>query len=189
MRTATIPLVLLALTASLPADAPRPRPIEWAQAMIGTSLENFYRVDEHLYRSGQPDREEMVEIAALGIRNVLNLRSYHDDRDEAEGLDLRLFQIATEADDISAEEIEDALEVIHRAEGPILVHCWHGSDRTGAVVAAYRMVLQGRTADEAWDEMLNGGYGLHPLFADHMRDVLFSLDVPAIRQRLGLTTE
>lgn len=46
----------------------------------------------------------------------------------------------------------------------MVVHCWHGSDRTGAVIAAYRIVQQGWSQHDAIDEMINGGYGFHPIF-------------------------
>jgi protein tyrosine/serine phosphatase len=157
--------------------------------MIESSLENFHRVDDRLYRSAQPDSEAMAEVEALGIRVVLNLRSLHDDEDEAEGVDLRLFHVPTEADDITVEQIEEALAVIQLTTGPTLVHCWHGSDRTGVVVAAYRMVVQDWSLEEAWNEMIHGGFGFHDTFEEHMREVLLELDIEGIRQRLGVSLD
>jgi protein tyrosine/serine phosphatase len=49
-----------------------------------------------------------------------------------------------------------ALERIHRALGEgdrVLVHCTAGAQRTGAVVALYRTLLQGRAVPEVIDEM------------------------------------
>ncbi|MBN1476028.1 dual specificity protein phosphatase family protein [Candidatus Sumerlaeota bacterium] len=181
--------LLLTLALPLHADLPRPRPLIWAQPMIGSSLENFHCVNDHLYRSAQPDSEALAEVAALGIQVVLNLRSGHDDEDEAEGLDLRLFRVPAEADEITVEQIEEALAVIQLTRGPTLVHCWHGSDRTGVVMAAYRMVVQDWSLDEAWDEMVNGGFGFHEEYMEHMREVLLDLDVEGIRQRLGVSLD
>ena len=50
---------------------------------------------------------------------------------------------------------------IRRASGPVLVHCLHGSDRTGTIVAMYRIVEQGWTREAAIAEMTGGGYGYH----------------------------
>ena len=48
--------------------------------------------------------------------------------------------------------------------GPYLVHCQHGADRTGTMVAMYRMVIQGWSREKAVDELVNGGYGFHPMW-------------------------
>ena len=42
---------------------------------------------------------------------------------------------------VSQEQLIDALRIIKNRKGPVLLHCWHGSDRTGATVAAYRIVF------------------------------------------------
>ena len=49
---------------------------------------------------------------------------------------------------------------------PVYVHCLYGSDRTGAMVALYRMALQQWSAKAAIEEMKNGGFGFHMVFAN-----------------------
>lgn len=44
------------------------------------------------------------------------------------------------------------------ADGNVLVHCLHGEDRTGMVIAAYRMIVEGWSADQATKEMLSMGF-------------------------------
>ena len=48
-----------------------------------------------------------------------------------------------------------------RSCGPFFVHCQHGSDRTGVCIAAYRIVVQGWTKQDAIREMTGGNYGFH----------------------------
>ena len=67
--------------------------------------------------------------------------------------------------------------------GPVLVHCWHGADRTGMVVALYRMVEQGWTREAAIEEMLEGGYGYHSVWKDIIT-FLETVDVEALRRAL-----
>jgi protein tyrosine/serine phosphatase len=67
---------------------------------------------------------------------------------------------------ITRDGIISALKLIKSAEGrgPVLVHCKHGADRTGVVIAMYRILYQGWTKEQAVDEMENGGYNFHSIF-------------------------
>ena len=76
------------------------------------------------------------------------------------------------------------LRILGDAErGPVLVHCKHGADRTGMVVALYRMVYQGWDRQKAIQEMRKGGYGFHSIYRGlvrHLQDV----DVVALRDQV-----
>ena len=81
----------------------------------------------------------------------------------------------------------DFLRIVSTAEfQPVLVHCRHGSDRTGMMVAIYRIVVEGWTKAQAIDEMVNGGYGYHPVWRNLVR-YIDALDVDAIRAELART--
>jgi tyrosine-protein phosphatase SIW14 len=176
-------LLLLPLVTSL-ADGVRVRPVEWAQPVLGTELGNFYHLTDQVYRSKQPDDEEMVALEAMGIRSVLNLREYHSDNDEAEETRLNLFHVPVAAGKVDDAFVIEALRVIHQAEKPILIHCWHGSDRTGVVSAMYRMVFQGWPRERAIDEFVNGGYGYHASFYPNIERYLETVDIAAIRSQV-----
>ncbi len=182
MKRFYVMFVILALSLSVMAQSPRLRPDKWAQPVIGTDLDNFYKVDDHLYRSEQPDDDDMPMLQKFGIHTVLNLRDHHDD--ENEGTTLTLRRIEMEADDITEEQLTAALQYIQAAPGPVLVHCWHGSDRTGAVVAAYRVVVQKWSKKDAVDELENGGYGYHKHIYPNIIPLIENLDVEKIRKAL-----
>ena len=148
---------------TLPAAEPalRARPLDWAQPVIGVPIKNLHLVAPGIYRSGQPDDEGMRALAAAGVRTVLSLRDWHDDADEAAGTTLVLQREAMSAGKLEDAAMRRALAVLRTAEKPIVVHCWHGSDRTGAVIALYRIVEQGWTQAAAIDEMKHGDFGLH----------------------------
>jgi uncharacterized protein (TIGR01244 family) len=184
--TLKILLILLALFIGASAYAePRVRPTEWAQPMLDVKLGNFYKVSDELYRSRQPGDEEMAQLAAMGVRSVLNLREYHSDDDEAAATGIKLYRVPMNAGDINDELVTKALDALAAAPKPALVHCWHGSDRTGAIVAMYRMVFQGWPRQLAIDEFINGGYGYHRSVYPNIERYLETVDIAGFRQRVA----
>jgi tyrosine-protein phosphatase SIW14 len=187
MRTLLLYL-LLSISFGLHAE-PRIRPNTWAVAIIGTNLPNLYQVDKEIYRSKQPDEEDVSDLQLLGIKEILNLREYHDDDGEVGGSRFILNRVQMDAGKVTESQIIEALKIIKNRKGPILIHCWHGSDRTGATVAAYRIIFENWTKAQALDEMINGGYGYHANYYPNLIDLINNLPVEKIRKDLGLVTQ
>ena len=78
----------------------------------------------------------------------------------------------------------EALRIIRMADGPVLIHCWHGSDRTGLISAMYRVLYQNWSKDEAIDELMKGGYGYHSLYRN-IPEYIRKVDIPNIRKMVG----
>ncbi len=159
---------------------PRVRPQHWAQQMIGSSLKNWYKVDFHLYRSEQPNKSEFIMLRNYGVAAVLTLRDHHSDEKMAKGSHLKLYSYRLSTRKMGYSDLVRILKIIHNEKSPILVHCWHGSDRTGAVVAAYRIAYHNWTKEEALDELLHGGFGYHAVFKN-IPDLILSIDEKQIR--------
>jgi tyrosine-protein phosphatase SIW14 len=172
-------VLVITCTAFIP---PGERPPGWAQKMNSACLQNFYKVDERLYRSAQPDAAGMKEAEKLGIGTVLNLRNTCNDKKEAAGTMLLLQEEPINTWTIDYEEVVNALRIILKSEKPVLVHCKHGSDRTGCVVAAYRMVKSGWTKDEAIKEFLEGGYGYHKGWFPNILKLLNKIDIGKLKK-------
>lgn len=153
--------------------------------LAGSTIQNFHRIDSGVYRSDQPSRADMQALEAFGIREVLNLRNFHNDNDEAEGTSLILHHIRTNAFSIRTKQLTEAMRIIRDRKGPILIHCLHGSDRTGAVIALYRMVFQHVPKEDAIREMKEGGYGHHAIFFN-IPWTLERIDVEKIRRELDI---
>ena len=160
----------------------RQRPATWATPVSSEHLKNFYKIDDKVYRSGQPDKKGFQELTTLGIRNVLSFRDYHSDED-GKDLGLSLYRVKMDAGDITTEKVVEALRIIKNSEGPILIHCWHGSDRTGLVSAMYRIVFQGWSREEAIDELMHGGYGYHSLYKN-IPEFIRQADIEGIRKQV-----
>jgi len=163
------------------ADAATQRPANWAIELPADQLKNFFRLDDKVYRAAQPGKAGFAELKVLGINNVLNLREYHSD-DEGAAFGLNLFRVKMAAGSITTEQVISALRIIHNSQGPILIHCWHGSDRTGMVSAMYRIVFQGWEKDAAIAELTNGGYGYHAFWYGNIPEFIRAADINAIRK-------
>ena len=166
---------------------PEVRPADWAAALPEHRIENLHRLTPTLYRSAQPTRDNLAALHALGIKTVISLRSYNSDERVFQGhpgIELQRVRIDTWS--INDDEVLRALIAIRAAErhGPVLVHCWHGADRTGVVAAVYRMALQDWSRDAARHEMFRGGFGYHTLWRN-IPSYLGAVDVH--KMRAGLT--
>ena len=129
---------------------------------------NFHKVNENLYRSGQPDEDEFKSLYSFnGIRSVLNLRENNSDKDEINAINrnwvnaVTLYEIPLDTGKISEDDLYKILTVIRDAPKPLLIHCWHGSDRTGCAVAAYRIVFENWSVEDAISELMKPQYGHH----------------------------
>ena len=165
-------------------DLPRLRPMEWGQSIINAHVCNFFKVDEKVYRSAQPDMKGMKVIETMGIKNVLSLSYFLSDEYEAQGTKLRLYQVRMNPGEILDEEVIQALRIIRACDGPILVHCWHGSDRTGCIIALYRILNQGWSKEQAIDEMVYGGYGFKSRYVNIIRYIK-DADIEKIRNQVA----
>jgi hypothetical protein len=65
------------------------RPAQWAEPVALEGVPNLHRITPTLYRSEQPSALGMKNLETLGIRTVINLRYFNDDKDEVEGTSLR----------------------------------------------------------------------------------------------------
>lgn len=156
----------------------------WANPVATTNLSNFYKIDDKLYRSEQPLQSALQELQSMGIPNVLNLRFFHDNNDEAVGTNLNLFHVRMDPYNVDDATVIRALQTIRHINGPVVVHCWRGADRTGLIVAMYRLLYQNWTKEEAIDELINGGYGFHAGSFPNIVDYIEEVDVEAIRAKV-----
>lgn len=159
------------------------------------NVPNFHRVADKLYRSGQPDIEGFRELAdQYGIRTIISLRSVA--RDDlllaGSGLHLRLrrfplhaYAVAHEQDNVVA-----ALRAIRTGvrDGPTLVHCEHGSDRTGLIVALYRILYQGWSKKQALHETRAKAFGFHTIWGNIPR-FIEEVDIDSLKQRVEGTNQ
>jgi tyrosine-protein phosphatase SIW14 len=148
-------------------------------------IKHLSRVDEHIYRGRQPDKEGFQELARTGIKTVLDLRGgpIHKPHErkvvEADGMQyisIRLSGIFPPKYD----QIASILTVLEDpARWPIFMHCRRGDDRVGLVIACYRMAHDGWTNAEALQDARRQGLNRFELL---MRRYIEKFDPARLRQ-------
>jgi protein tyrosine/serine phosphatase len=161
--------VLLFLSLAIPAAA---GPVQ------GIRLDNFGQVSPGYYRGGQPKGNDYADLAALGVKAVINLTSDDADPSEkamVERAGMRSFQIPMTTHDVPTQaQLDEFRRIVDDpANQPVFVHCVGGRHRTGVMTAVYRMTHDGWDADRAFSEMKQYKFGadmLHPEFKRFVYD-------------------
>lgn len=166
------------------------RPPHWATRVepLPPGLENLWSVAPGLYRSGQPTAEGFRSLDGLGVRTVVSLRQTVSDLPLAAGTAVAVVRIPMKsrfvAEDRGARVVRAMRAVRAGMEiGGVAVHCRHGSDRTGLIMALWRILYEGWTRQQALDELIAGGYGYHPIWANIPR-YLRKVDLKDLRGRI-----
>lgn len=175
-----------AVAQSSPPAAPAgKRPDHWAEPIELEGVPNLHRITPLLYRSEQPTALGMQNLEKLGIRTVINLRAFNDDEDEVRGTKLRTERTKILTWRVDDKHVIEVMSMLKKSEnGPFLIHCQHGADRTGLMSAMYRMLEQNWSAEDALAELTGGGYGYHSMWRNIKRYVR-SADVGALRAAIG----
>jgi protein tyrosine/serine phosphatase len=147
---------------------------------------NLHKVSDTLYRSAQPSSEGMRNLRAIGVETIVNLRSFHSDRQEIGDTGLAYEHIYMKAWHPEEDDAVRFLQIVaNPRRDPVLVHCQHGADRTGTMCALYRVAVQGWSKEEAIEEMSQGEFGFHSLW-DNLIQWINALDVERIKKRAGI---
>lgn len=158
------------------------------------NLVNFQVVSPAVLRGGQPDEDGLQLLKRAGVKLVVNLRHHaknspkpsssysffrrgdddeiEEEQEIAERLGLRFLNISL--DGITAPTFDDIDRFValftDQENQPMYVHCLHGRERTGFMLATYRMKIESWTVEQAYQEMLQQGFD--PL-RTVLSDVLF----------------
>ena len=128
----------------------------------------------------------MERLDSMGIKTIINLRSFHSDRDEMKDLPFNYKHIYVKAWYPEEKEIIEFLQIVtNKKNQPVFFHCMHGADRTGLMCAVYRVAVEGWTKAEALDEMKNGGFGYHMIWKN-IESFFMDLNIKEIKKRSGL---
>jgi tyrosine-protein phosphatase SIW14 len=106
---------------------------------------NFHVVNEHIYRGAQPSPQGFHNLAKLGVKTIVDLREGTSREAGESGVvtneGMRYFHVPMASS--GAPTVEQVYSVLHflndGANWPVFIHCRRGADRTGNVLACYRI--------------------------------------------------
>jgi protein tyrosine/serine phosphatase len=137
---------------------------------------NFGRISAHVYRGAQPTVDAYPSLKAIGIDTVVRLSTGEEfiagERERVESLGMQFVSLPWRAADVPTDAQVRAFLDLFRAQPAhtIFVHCREGADRTGVMIALYRIAIDGFTAEQAVAEMkaFHYRYFFHPHLQDYV---------------------
>ena len=146
--------------------------------VTGVRIDNFGKVNDHYYRGAQPEKREYADLAALGVKTIIDLRDDAESyaKTSAERAGLNYVVIPLSGWERPPENlVAKFLSVVNDpANQPVYVHCKVGKHRTGAMTAVYRMTQDNWTARQAYGEMQK--YKFDSFFTPHTELKKFVFD-------------
>jgi len=159
-------------------------PVANTAALANIRIDNFGRVGPTYYRGAQPKGRDFADLAAAGVKTVIDLAQEGDPAEEANakraGMQFVRIPMTTHETPGPAVIAQFLSLVNDPAKQPVYVHCMGGRHRTGAMTAIYRMTAQAWTPIRAFNEMKQYKFGadfLHP----ELKDFVLGFAAPAAR--------
>jgi protein tyrosine/serine phosphatase len=153
-------VILLFLMLAVPCGYARPRGLPAQEGIL-----NFGKITDNLFRGAQPDAAALKRLKELGIKSIINLRSGKAGKAgvaQASMAGILCTNIPMSGmGRPSDQQVKAVLAAIESLPGPLFIHCQHGCDRTGTIVACYRIQHDGWSSEEALREAER--YGLSSL--------------------------
>lgn len=118
---------------------------------------NFGQISTNLYRGAQPDANALQSLKKLGVKTIVNLRLPEDcwkvEEGQARALGILYTNMPLRGMGRPTDnQINRILSLLETAPGPVFVHCQHGCDRTGTIIACYRIKHDNWSSDSALKE-------------------------------------
>jgi protein tyrosine/serine phosphatase len=140
-------------------------------------IKNFGKVDQNLYRGAQPKGRDYTDLAALGVKTVIDLQQDGEsgEQEDVEAAGMRFYRIGLSDSSWPApDKAEQFLKLVNDpANQPVFIHCHGGRHRAGTMTALYRITHDKWTADQAYAEMkryeFERGFG-HGTLKDYIYD-------------------
>jgi len=127
-------------------------------------IKNFHEIHQGLYRGGRPEQAGVQFLARQGFKTIVNIdNNKNEDTKEAhyaKATGVKYYSIPLSA--WSTPKDQDIAKILGLMEDPnnypLYIHCHHGRDRTGLVVALHRVFHDGWLPESAYEEMYNLGF-------------------------------
>lgn len=125
--------------------------------ITNVKIKNFGQMDDRFFRGGQPKENQYPQLAALGIKTVIDLRDEPAkyEKQNVEALGMKYVNIPmSDKDYPETAKITEFLKLVDDpATGKFYVHCAGGRHRTGVMGAVYRFNHYNWNYDQVYAEM------------------------------------
>ena len=144
---------------------------------VNVKIKNFGQMDDRFYRGAQPGKKDYKDLAAMGIKTIIDLREDPESYEQplVESLGMKYVNIPMLGKKYPTPEATEAfLKTINDpATGKFFVHCAGGRHRTGAMGAVYRFQFYDWDYDQVYKEMKQYDFYTrfgHQAFKDFVAD-------------------
>ena len=116
-----------------------------AQPQTCTGVGNFHQLNETVFRGAQPSSQGFQSLAKLGVKTIIDLRESGgravNEQKIVEGAGMKYVNIPLNGHAAPSEsQVARLLALLNDKEsGPVFIHCRRGADRTGTIMACYRI--------------------------------------------------
>jgi rhodanese/phosphatase family protein len=137
---------------------------------LGAPIRNFCAETPTLWRGERPNRSDASWLLGHGVGTVVNVEVFLSDRsafDHAEppsgSLEVQYFHVPDFEPvhlinwSLLDDHVAHFIAIVERAPKPIYVHCLDGLDRTGVLIAAYRVLMEGVDPEVAISDIARYG--------------------------------
>jgi protein tyrosine/serine phosphatase len=117
-------------------------------------------VAPNIYRGAQPQPEGYSTLKKMGIKTVINLRTTSSEKRAVESAGMKSVEFPLSVfKDVNPKTVNAIIDIMKNPDNqPVFIHCRQGQDRTGVVIAAYRMQVDGWALADAEAEMQSFGF-------------------------------
>lgn len=146
---------------------------------VSREIENFAQVTPRLYRGAQPSQKGFVLLKDAGVDTVVNFRYEKDliekERKWVEELGMKFVSLPWHGDRLPPAEVQETFLnlVKSNSDSTVFVHCKRGAERTGTMIACYRILEEGWTPEAAYKEMKERRF--RPALYSHLKRYVLGL--------------
>ena len=129
----------------------------------GEGIGNFGKISDGFYRGAQPDAVGIQSLQRLGIKSIIDLRMSEEgwkaEPTEAQARGILYTNVPFHGFGRPTDtQVQQVLALLETLPGPVFIHCKHGCDRTGTIVASYRIAHDKWSNEKAMAEAIRYGF-------------------------------